>query len=90
MVWIPKKTGSSISAPWAGSDSAEAKEAQTRGSYSVKKLRDKQSQGITPNQRGGMIRPQGRYSGMQGGQRALPGFFFPALASFPILVILGA
>lgn len=52
MVWIPKKTGSNISAHWAESDSAEAKEAQTRGSYSTKNIQDKQNQGITPNQRG--------------------------------------
>ena len=57
MVWIPKKTGSNMSAHWAESDSAEAKEAQTRGSYSSKNLQDKQAQGITPSQRGDMKQP---------------------------------
>jgi hypothetical protein len=52
MVWISKKIGSNMSAHWAESDSAEAKEAQTSGSYSSKNIQDKQSQGITPNQRG--------------------------------------
>ncbi len=54
MVWIPKKTGSNVSAHWAESDSAEAKEAQTSGSYSTKNLQDKQSQGVSPNQSGDM------------------------------------
>jgi hypothetical protein len=48
MVWIEKKTGSNIAAHWVESDSAEAKEAQTSGSYSTKNIQDKQSQGITP------------------------------------------
>jgi hypothetical protein len=51
-VWIPKKVGSNMAAHWAESDSAEAKEAQTSGSYSTKNIQDKQSQGITPNQSG--------------------------------------
>ena len=53
MVWIPRKIGSNIAPHWAESDSAEAKEAQTSGSYSTKNIQDKQSQGITPDQRGG-------------------------------------
>jgi hypothetical protein len=53
MVWIPKKTGSNIAAHWAESDSAEAKEAMTSGSYSTKNIQDKQAQGITPSQTGG-------------------------------------
>jgi hypothetical protein len=52
MVWIPKKLGSNIAPHWADADSAEAKEAKTSGSYSTKNIQDKQSQGITPNQRG--------------------------------------
>jgi hypothetical protein len=52
MVWIPKRLGSNISAHWAESDSAEAKEAMTSGSYSTKNIQDKQAQGITPSQRG--------------------------------------
>ena len=53
MVWIERKTGSNIAAHWAESDSAEAKEAMTSGSYSSKNLQDKQNQGITPSQTGG-------------------------------------
>jgi hypothetical protein len=52
MVWIPKKVGSNIAAHWAESDSAEAKEAMTSGSYSTKNIQDKQNQGITPKQTG--------------------------------------
>lgn len=52
MVWIPKKLGSNIAPHWAESDSAEAKEAMTAGSYSTKNIQDKQAQGITPSQRG--------------------------------------
>ncbi|HZE56856.1 MAG TPA: carboxypeptidase-like regulatory domain-containing protein [Chthoniobacterales bacterium] len=48
MVWIPKKVGSNIPAHWAESDSAEAKEAMTSGSYSTKTIQDKQNQGISP------------------------------------------
>jgi hypothetical protein len=48
MVWISKKTGSNLAAHWAEADSAEAKEAQTSGSYSTKNIQDKQAQGITP------------------------------------------
>jgi len=53
MVWIPKRVGSNMAAHWAESDSAEAKEAQTSPSFSVKNIQDKQSQGITPNSGGG-------------------------------------
>ena len=49
MVWIEKKLGSNIAAHWAESDSAEAKEAMTAGSYSTKNLQDKQNQGISPH-----------------------------------------
>ena len=48
MVWIPKKVGSNMAAHWAESDSAEAKEAMTAGSYSTKNIQDKQNQGISP------------------------------------------
>jgi hypothetical protein len=47
MVWIPKKLGSNLAAHWAESDSAEAKEAQTQGSYSTKNIQDKQAQGVS-------------------------------------------
>ncbi|MFN2622365.1 MAG: carboxypeptidase-like regulatory domain-containing protein [Chthoniobacterales bacterium] len=49
MVWIGKKLGSNMPAHWADSDSAEAKEAMTSGSYSTKNLQDKQNQGISPH-----------------------------------------
>jgi hypothetical protein len=48
MVWIPKQLGSNIAAHWAESDSAEAKAAQTAGSYSSKNIQDKQNQGSSP------------------------------------------
>jgi hypothetical protein len=48
MVWVPKKLGSNIAAHWAESDSAEAKEAMTAGSYSTKNIQDKQAQGVNP------------------------------------------
>jgi hypothetical protein len=48
MVWIQKKVGSNIAAHWAESDSAEAKEAMTAGSYSTKDIQNKQNQGISP------------------------------------------
>lgn len=47
MVWIPKKLGSNIAAHWAESDSAEAKEAMTSGSFSAKDMQDKQAQGVS-------------------------------------------
>ena len=50
MVWIPKRLGSNIAAHWAESDSAEAKDAMTAGSYSTKNLQDRQNQGISPGQ----------------------------------------
>ncbi|MEY2508515.1 MAG: hypothetical protein QOH01_2844 [Verrucomicrobiota bacterium] len=52
MVWIPKQIGSNIAAHWAESDSAEAKQAQTSGSYSAKNIQDKQSAGKSPDQVG--------------------------------------
>jgi len=48
MVWIPKKVGSNLPPHWAEADSAEAREAQTAGSYSTKNIQDKQNQGISP------------------------------------------
>jgi hypothetical protein len=53
MVWLPKKLGSNAPAHWVESDSAEAKEAQTSGSFSTKNIQDKDSQGRVPNDRGG-------------------------------------
>lgn len=52
MVWIPKKVGSNIPAHWAESDSAEAKEVMTSGSYSAKNMQDKYNQGKSPQQTG--------------------------------------
>jgi hypothetical protein len=49
MVWIPKQLGSNIQAHWAEADSAEAKQAQTAGSFSNKNIQDKQAQGISPH-----------------------------------------
>jgi hypothetical protein len=49
MVWIAKQLGSNIPAHWAESDSAEAKQAETSGSYSTKNIQDKQNQGISPH-----------------------------------------
>ena len=48
MVWIPKKVGSNMAAHWAESDSAEAKEVMTSGSYSTKDIQNKQNQGSSP------------------------------------------
>jgi hypothetical protein len=49
MVWIPKQLGSNIQAHWAEADSAEAKQAQTAGSFSNKNIQDKQAQGVSPH-----------------------------------------
>jgi hypothetical protein len=46
MVWIPRQLGSNLPAHWAEADSAEARFAQTRPSYSIKNLQDKQNQGV--------------------------------------------
>jgi hypothetical protein len=43
-----QKTGSNLSAHWAESDSAEAKEAMTSGNMSRQELQNRQSQGIAP------------------------------------------
>jgi hypothetical protein len=48
MVWIPKKMGSNLPGHWAAEDSAEAKEAMTSSSMSIKNMQDRQAQGITP------------------------------------------
>jgi hypothetical protein len=48
MVWVPKKLGSNLPAHWASEDSAEAKEARTQASYSMKNLQDKQAAGVSP------------------------------------------
>lgn len=48
MVWIPKQLGSNLQAHWAEADSAEAKQAKTAGSLSIKNIQDKQNQGVTP------------------------------------------
>jgi hypothetical protein len=50
MVWIAKQLGSNIAAHWAESDSAEAKEAQTAGSFSTKNIQDRQNQSKSPGQ----------------------------------------
>jgi hypothetical protein len=43
MVWIPKKTGSNLPAHWAPADSAEAKDAKSRGTLSTKSIQDIQA-----------------------------------------------
>jgi hypothetical protein len=48
MVWIDRRTGSGLGGHWAESDSAEAKEAMTSGSFSSKNLQDRENQGIMP------------------------------------------
>jgi len=48
MVWIVKHTGSNLAGHWAESDSAEAREALTSGSFSRKYMQDKSNQGIQP------------------------------------------
>ena len=48
MVWIGPKTGSNKAPHWAESDSAEANEARTSGSFSSQDLQNRQNQGITP------------------------------------------
>lgn len=55
MVWIPKRLGSNIPAHWAESDSAEAKEVMTSGSYSAKNVQDKYNQGKSPSQGGDAV-----------------------------------
>jgi hypothetical protein len=46
LVWIPQRVGSHLPAHWAEADSAEAKFAQTAGSFSLKNLQDLQAQGV--------------------------------------------
>lgn len=48
LVWIPKKLGSNLPAHWAAENSADAKEARTQDSYSIKNIQDKQAQGVAP------------------------------------------
>jgi len=48
MVWIPKQLGSNLPGHWVEADSAEAKQAMTAGSYSIKNIQDKQAQGVSP------------------------------------------
>lgn len=46
MVWIPPQVGSHLPGHWAEADSAEARFAQTRPSFSRKNLQDKMNQGV--------------------------------------------
>jgi hypothetical protein len=46
LVWIPRQVDSNLGGHWAEADSAEARVAQTRPSYSIKNLQDKQNQGV--------------------------------------------
>jgi hypothetical protein len=46
LVWIPQQVGSNLPAHWAEADSAEARFAQTRPSFSIKNLQDRQDQGV--------------------------------------------
>lgn len=48
LVWIPKQLGSNLPGHWVEADSAEAKQAMTAGSYSIKNIQDKQAQGASP------------------------------------------
>lgn len=48
IVWIPKQLGSNLPAHWAAADSAEAKQAETASSYSMKNLQDVQARGASP------------------------------------------
>jgi hypothetical protein len=48
MVWIPKQLGSNLPGHWAEADSAEAKQARTASSYSIKNLQDVQARGAAP------------------------------------------
>ena len=43
MVWIEKKTGSNLPGHWAPADSAEAKEAKSKGTISTKSIQDIQA-----------------------------------------------
>jgi hypothetical protein len=43
MVWIPKQLGSNLPGHWAPADSAEAKEAKSRGTISTKGIQDIQA-----------------------------------------------
>jgi hypothetical protein len=43
MVWIPKQLGSNLPGHWAPADSAEAKEAKSRGTLSTKSIQDIQA-----------------------------------------------
>ena len=52
MVWIAKRTGSNLAAHWAESDSAEARDAMTSGSFSTKNLQDRANQGVLPSDSG--------------------------------------
>jgi hypothetical protein len=46
LVWIPRQVDSNLPGHWAEADSAEARVAQTRPSYSIKNIQDKQNQGV--------------------------------------------
>ena len=46
LVWIPKQVDSNLPAHWAPADSADARFAQTRPSYRIKDIQDKQNQGV--------------------------------------------
>jgi hypothetical protein len=46
LVWIPRQVDSNLGGHWAEADSAEARFAQTRASYSIKNIQDKQNQGV--------------------------------------------
>ena len=48
LVWIPQQIDSNLPGHWAEADSAEARFAQTRPSYSIKNIQDKQNQGVAP------------------------------------------
>jgi hypothetical protein len=49
MVWITKQLGSNMASHWAESDSAEAKQVQTAGSFSNQNIQDRQNNGTGPS-----------------------------------------
>jgi len=46
-VWIPKQIGSNLPGHWADANSAEARDAMTRGGFSVEDIRNRQDQTVS-------------------------------------------
>jgi hypothetical protein len=47
LVWIPKQIGSNLPAHWAEVNSAEARDAATKGGYSVEDIQNRQNQTVS-------------------------------------------